>query len=1382
LKTRLPIHWLLSLGICMVLLLTGLVSPRHSYGWASKLKRLSHQYIVTTACDLLKNDPVGKEKRFPECEAILANEGAKGPDGEGNSPYSYHYYNPVLKIGDGPKQASVEYENLARGLATNSLSGMDKAAAWAQHYLADMHVPFHTLGMYADDALAKYPDGQIDDQRVYGGTRFCAACGTVATWQAEKGDFSWSLSAFKDAKKAAKAAGHDDLNWFDPWLYNGTLPFEHYEGTSSHVYWEAVSYVPTYTLEGFEINWENAPAAFDATAPWTKQGAAVEQLAIAAATYARTADLSRFSYLLQKAIRAVYTMYRASISGLTPAIAVKETEEGYDIGLTVNNIEPRADAQNVQTRFTVTGNGCKRVKGDESSSLATRIGKNGTFESTKDFWKVEAPDGACKVWVEVIGSYEDVPDLQYALTTQDLPQHKKRPKITIAGRDEAVIGETIRLGATVSPEPEQGTRLKWSVKPAATITATDEGKSAIFVAAQRGQQTISVDLIGPGDKVLSYAFHFIDVSDSDLLVACPEKPAVLGAPVQFSAGFKSQSPEGAKDIKFKWYDAATGKPIPVPEGQPNQRITLKAEPAGKFRIKAAAYGTIPGKAGETKLAEGACSFAVAELFLSTVNIHAVSDKSENIKSAKVTFKNSGPAGMTDENGKAAFSKVQSGNYTVVAEAPGFAPASQDLKLDPKNAEESEKPINLKLVLVPSVSFTAVAVDKESGKKVGGGFLFKASGPQPASGQATNGEYRFVNMQPGFYKVEALADGWASDEVAMTLDPARQTGLGEVHNIPVYPAARVKVWIFGTKTKNLDGKPVNQPEPGWISLDGHPYEFAGTGTFLFEKVTRGRHSFYGLATGFDVATKQTDIDPSNNKYYELSIQLTPAFTLRIEPRDSEQKNTIIRNASGVLADEKGSTFRSNTTTGGTILFTKLHEGIHSIRLRADGYEDYLYNAVRITKPDEMLAAYMTPKARISVTIEGCPQQMVPGQKAALSAHATTDRGVQPSGLVFRWTDNGQVADRQAIAVAYKQAGTHPVKLEAWAPDQSTGKTEKVAESVCTISVKEQEPARASLAISGGGVRIKPGQHANLAAQVNTNVPVGALTITWVLNNSRVGSSPSYIFSSANPGTYYPAAEVWMNNEGKMYRLAAASATVIVEAQQQPQPKVQQEQPKPLEKKPDAPSQPPPSRTFEQLSDKEKQGVLNCLCKCNSTGTSAVSISYDPKPSNASPHCAQGSNGPCINQGFGCWRHVPDGGSKCAQDCYKSANVTGVPDSVLNAGKDNASADQKKVEAQTKQYEECVQSDKNRLDGAQKELTKVGQKDAPMWFRCGDIGTNWQMIPSKTCCDPFRRDSEKNMEAAAAALQRCGWNEEIQKRQTDYNKTVDACKKKYPSAKQ
>jgi len=80
------------------------------------------------------------------------------------------------------------------------------------------------------------------------------------------------------------------------------------------------------------------------------------------------------------------------------------------------------------------------------------------------------------------------------------------------------------------------------------------------------------------------------------------------------------------------------------------------------------------------------------------------------------------------------------------------------------------------------------------------------------------------------------------------------------------------------------------------------------------------------------------------------------------------------------------------------------------------------------------------------------------------------------------------------------------------------------------------------------------------------------------------------------------------------------------------------------------------------------VLDCLCRCNSSASSSVAVGYNPKPSNASPSCAKLSNGPCINQGFGCWRHFPDGGSECAKGCYKRYNTTGAPASALNVGKD------------------------------------------------------------------------------------------------------------------
>jgi len=47
---------------------------------------------------------------------------------------------PRPQTGDGPGQAAAQYAELARGLAENNLARTAKAAAYSEHYLADMHV------------------------------------------------------------------------------------------------------------------------------------------------------------------------------------------------------------------------------------------------------------------------------------------------------------------------------------------------------------------------------------------------------------------------------------------------------------------------------------------------------------------------------------------------------------------------------------------------------------------------------------------------------------------------------------------------------------------------------------------------------------------------------------------------------------------------------------------------------------------------------------------------------------------------------------------------------------------------------------------------------------------------------------------------------------------------------------------------------------------------------------------------------------------------------------------------------------------------------------------------------------------------------------------
>ena len=234
----------------------------------------------------------------------------------------------------------------------------------------------------------------------------------------------------------------------------------------------------------------------------------------------------------------------------------------------------------------------------------------------------------------------------------------------------------------------------------------------------------------------------------------------------------------------------------------------------------------------------------------------------------------------------------------------------------------------------------------------------------------------------------------------------------------------------------------------------------------------------------------------------------------------------------------------------------------------------------------------------------------------------------------------------------------------------------------FSIVEDVP-RGSLRVSGPApARVKVNQRFSLAAEiVSASVPNSQLAVGWVKAGRRIGSTVSLSTAEPTPGTYTYMAELFAKQGGKYLKLADAGYTVVVEKEEAKTPV--NPPVKPPEKKPDTPQvqskqkppekkdpPPPPPKAWEALTEKERQNVLDCLCVCNSTAnTSIVGVAYDPKPSNASPHCAKASNGPCINQGYGCWRHFPDGGSECAKKCYTRYNATGAPGTVLNVGKDS-----------------------------------------------------------------------------------------------------------------
>lgn len=228
---------------------------------------------------------------------------------------------------------------------------------------------------------------------------------------------------------------------------------------------------------------------------------------------------------------------------------------------------------------------------------------------------------------------------------------------------------------------------------------------------------------------------------------------------------------------------------------------------------------------------------------------------------------------------------------------------------------------------------------------------------------------------------------------------------------------------------------------------------------------------------------------------------------------------------------------------------------------------------------------------------------------------------------------------------------------------------------TFSIVEDVP-RGGLRVSGPA-RVKVNQRFSLTAEiVGATVPASQLAVGWAKSGRRVGSAQSLTTAEAGAGSYTYLAELFAKQGGKYVKLADARHTVVVEKEETKPPA------RPPEKKPQATTQtpggqkppekkdppPPPPKDWGALTEKERQGVLDCLCRCNSSASSSVAVGYNPKPSDASPSCAKASNGPCINQGFGCWRHFPDGGSECAKGCYKRYNTTAAPASALNLGKD------------------------------------------------------------------------------------------------------------------
>ncbi|MCX5705974.1 MAG: hypothetical protein NTZ92_07960 [Candidatus Omnitrophica bacterium] len=400
---------------CVVIICSSCVVLK-AYSWGStKIAGANfetHQFIATKAYDLLEKDPAFEKEKFPALNEILEFEGTtRGPDAEGLTDYSCHYYNPNLAAsgfkGKGPVSEGENYGKLVQALNEGRKNDAAKHAAWSEHFMADMHVPYHSTGCSRDSInaifKAKGKEAIFLEQAITGSA------------SADKIDFR---NAIQNFQKLANAPANKHLDWFDPWYWDGSL-LQGYQ-TSTHVLYEGkLSHPKEYGLSGFDTNWKNPVLN-----PRDNFQLIYGQLLLTAQKAAETAAMdtaknfesykSDAAPAIKKSIQSVYTVWRASISALKPEISYKFNGEDYTVSLSVRNVASES-AKNVSARLSIEGGG---FAGDALRTIGD-IPAGGSAAKCAT-WNVGAFSGKCTVTIEVFGTFNTTPDSQCSVVEKDL--------------------------------------------------------------------------------------------------------------------------------------------------------------------------------------------------------------------------------------------------------------------------------------------------------------------------------------------------------------------------------------------------------------------------------------------------------------------------------------------------------------------------------------------------------------------------------------------------------------------------------------------------------------------------------------------------------------------------------------------------------------------------------------------------------------------------------------------------------------------------------------------------------------------------------------------------------------------------------------------------
>lgn|GEM_PF-2772593 len=383
----------------------------------------THQFIESRAYDRVVADKAFSEGFLPTLDAILESEGmsvetvwgfppslnisGNSPDVDGNSQYSWHWYNPRLpqnQAGKGPDEIRNRAITFVKSRRANA-----KAGDWAAHFMADMSTPVHMFGIDKAGIDKIFDEAQKTGGELRLPENIVGPAGLTQNWMN-------AVLAFR-----AAVSNSTTVDYFDPWYYD--------QWPNTHAWWETENPKPDATRNDadykgtYNSDWKNsATPSFDKYAE--DYGSNAYALAVTAAITTRdnftTLSNCNVQAALKQSIENVATIWRASFSAMRPQADITSDPGAaniYVVTARVENVESTHAAGAVSVRLTVQ-NG-EIIDGDATNSVGD-IPPKSTSNPTS--WKIKVKDPArCRLIVEAIGYYKDVPDLQYAISEQGLP-------------------------------------------------------------------------------------------------------------------------------------------------------------------------------------------------------------------------------------------------------------------------------------------------------------------------------------------------------------------------------------------------------------------------------------------------------------------------------------------------------------------------------------------------------------------------------------------------------------------------------------------------------------------------------------------------------------------------------------------------------------------------------------------------------------------------------------------------------------------------------------------------------------------------------------------------------------------------------------------------